>query len=111
MQCIVCSHTIPTENSMCPRCSFPLYTFGNSPTEIELMTLLAEKHRPFLLQHLDFGVHVYRWKDVDGNICLDRRFRRSFGMGQLPLNTRTWLPDHPGVHPRAPGAPAAAAGY
>lgn len=93
MQCTACFYTLPEGASQCPRCNCPHYPIGNSPEDIAFAKRLAEKHRSSILQELDYGVVVYRWKDVDGNIFLDSKFRLSFGTGDRLLNHQTWLVD------------------
>ena len=93
MQCITCYRSLPPGAAICPRCGCPHYVFGNSQDDLTFMNRLSTQHRASILLELNFGITVYKWRDLDGNVFLDKQLRRSFGDGIHLLNNRTWLPD------------------
>ncbi len=91
-QCRVCHKELTTLNKPCPRCGFRELSFVGDPKAAEQkMNKMADEARAKFLSEFDFGVTIYRWKDQDGALVLDRTERLSFGSGASLLDKLCWL--------------------
>lgn len=91
-QCRVCHKELTSPARPCPRCGFQEPAFFGDPVSAEkIINHKAENHRVQYLSSFDFGVTIYRWKDQDGTLVLDRTERLSFGTGSDLLDKTHWL--------------------
>lgn len=91
-QCRVCHKELTNLNTPCPRCGFRELSFIGDPKAAEQkMNKMADEARAKFLSEFDFGVTIYRWKDQDGTLVLDRTERLSFGRGTALLGKTNWL--------------------
>lgn len=90
--CRVCHKELTNLNNPCPRCGFRELSFVGDPKAAEQkMNKMADEARAKFLSEFDFGVTIYRWKDQDGTLVLDRTERLSFGSGTALLDKLCWL--------------------
>lgn len=91
-QCRVCHKELTTPARPCPRCGFqePAF-FGDQASAEQLISRKADAFRAQYLSNFDFGLTIYRWKDKDGALVLDRTERLSFGGGSDLAGKTRWL--------------------
>lgn len=91
-QCRVCHKELTTPARPCPRCGFqePAF-FGDQASAEQLISRKADAFRAQYLSNFDFGLTIYRWKDKDGTLVLDRTERLSFGGGSDLAGKTRWL--------------------
>ena len=91
-ECRVCYKENANLMQPCSRCGFlQPAIIGDANAAEAFVERKARNHRINFLKGFDFGVTVYYWKDQDGMIALDRKERRSFGLGSDMLDNTIWM--------------------
>lgn len=91
-QCRVCHKNLTKPAQPCPRCGFQEPAFFGDPVKAQqLIAHKADAYRSQFLSGFDFGITIYRWKDQDGTLALDRTERLSFGTGSDLTEKTRWL--------------------
>ena len=92
MKCIVCGKELTSPFQPCTGCGFVQpAVVGDAAGAQAFIASKAEKYKQELLEQLDFGIMIFRWKDDKGTLVLDTKERLSFGSGKDLLNRTLWL--------------------
>ena len=90
MKCLVCNKEYV--GGECPRCAFPeVNIMGDYEEGLKSFAPIVKTHRERFMETMSLGVVVYRWKDDNGVIALDREDRIPFGTAATLYNKESWL--------------------
>lgn len=92
MKCLVCGKNY--EAAECPRCRFPdVQIIGDREQTIASLKPTIDAWRTNFLQAVQVKVQLYRWKDKDGMVVLDRVDTAMLGDGNTLRQGAAWLPE------------------
>ena len=89
MKCLVCSKDF--EGGICPRCGYPVVEGTDVDALLESMRPQIEEYRRDFERGIRFGLVIFRWKEADGNVVLDRKELMPFGSFPELVGRVTWL--------------------
>ena len=89
MKCLVCKKEF--EGECCPRCDFPVIESPNVDELIQQLEGQIKEHRKAFENGIKLDLVIYRWKEEDGSVVLDRKDRLPFGSYAALKGRETWL--------------------
>ena len=90
MKCLVCGKEY--EAAECPRCHFPdIQIVGDREKALESMMPTIQKYRMNFMRTVKISLDIYRWKDENGKVVLDRKEQKLFGTAEELMQGETWL--------------------
>ncbi len=99
MKCLVCQKTF--EGGICPRCGYPVVEGTDVDALMETLRPQIEEYRRIFQSGVRLELGIFRWKEEDGTVVIDRRELLSFGPYAELAGKQTWLPQQfariPGV--------------
>lgn len=90
MKCLVCGKEF--EGGFCPRCGYPVVEGTDVDALLESMRPEIEKYRQDFERSIRLGLIIFRWKESDGKVILDRKESVPFGSYTELVGHVTWLP-------------------
>lgn len=90
MKCLVCAKEY--EAVECPRCNFPdVQIPGDGQNVPEHIKATVDAYRLSFLKSVELQLVIYRWKDANGTLVLDREDRIPLGSGSELMQGEQWL--------------------
>lgn len=90
MKCLVCHKEF--EGNLCPRCGFPVVESTDVDALLESMGAQIEEYRRDFENGIKLELVIYRWKEAEGSVVLDRKEDLPLGSYQALRGKETWLP-------------------
>lgn len=90
MKCLVCNKEF--SGSVCPRCGYPVVESPDVDALLVSLRPQIETYRREFEQGIRIELVIFRWKEADGNVVLDRKELMSFGRYPELVGRVTWLP-------------------
>lgn len=90
MKCLVCSKEF--DGGVCPRCGYPVVEGTDVDALLESLRPQIEEYRRAFERGIRIELGIYRWKDDNGSVVLDRKELLSFGTYPELTGRVTWLP-------------------
>ncbi len=92
MKCLVCGKEY--EAAECPRCRFPnIQIVGDQEQALKAMMPTIEQYRRDFLNAVRIGLVIYRWKDQNGQLVMDRQEQKLLGTADELRRGEKWLED------------------
>ncbi len=92
MKCLVCGKEF--EAAECPRCHFPdVQIIGDREKALENMMPTIIQYRTNFMSAVKLFLEIYRWKDQNGQLVLERKEHRLLGTAQRLMREQVWLED------------------
>ena len=90
MKCLVCNKEF--EGSACPRCVYPVVEATDVDALLDSLRPQIEAYRKEFELGIRIELVIFRWKEAEGNVVLDRKETMSFGRYPELVGRATWLP-------------------
>ena len=90
MKCLVCEKEF--EGNACPRCGYPIVEGTDVDALLESLRPQIEEYRRKFERGIRFELGIFRWKESDGSVVLDKKDLMSFGAFPELAGRVSWLP-------------------
>ena len=100
MKCLVCDKDF--SGSACPRCGYPVVESPDVDALLVSLRPQIEAYRKEFEEGIRIELVIFRWKEADGNVVLDRKELMPFGRYPALVGRVTWLQQQFARIPDAP---------